>query len=716
MTDKRVAGLKNFAGTRMRITMRLKKSVDDFRLKNRRAFTLVEMLISVGLILLMMTMFATIFTMATESVSKQRAIADNDQKTRMLMTTVREDLKNRTVKYVFPYTAGEDTPTSITSKEKNRDGYFYISCNDLKSGTDDLLQFTASVPTGDLRYTGAAKMLYDQRAEWAGTDRAAALQVDPNQPEFDDGQLQPNGLAESSAAEICYFIRNGNLYRRVMLIREPREVGGGVLEPQPSSNLSSNPFIFPPNGGANEQRGFAYIANPENISPDPNSPNFFQLTSPATAGADRQQWNVQPRNGLPLGSALPVGSPLLDDFWAHFDFSAVPIGLPGQLDTPFDVAFHSLVDLDNASTAPPTIRPFGKPANRFGFNPITGASREHDRLVANVPRRFLGRFLHAETSTDIFNWPLGPIGTAGTVFGNAMNILDTPLTVNDSNGLVSELLSGAPDGGTRRSEDLLLQNVHEFRVELWDERLGDFTSPGYGSTTVAQLLPNEVIGDYHIHRRLNAAYGPRDGGTAINPDRVFDTWHPSNVNAPFAVVPTDTGTVLANKQPPYLPYRFYPPLQSQNGPSPSILEETVLIEYPADPPLPKPLREVGTNFINRGYWRPSFADYNPGDVVFAPWTDTPAPSPLNDTFFQPSEVPTPFFNLAFRCVRKTGAGLTAATFSPSQASGVRFTDGDVEWEAIDNRRPLKAVRLTFRFLNEKTNQMKELPIVVSLQD
>jgi type II secretory pathway pseudopilin PulG len=699
----------------MRFTMRRQKSIDQVRPKNRTAFTLVEMLISVGLILLMMTMFATIFSMATESVSKQRAIADNDQKTRMLMTIVREDLKNRTFKYIFPYTAGEDTSTSLSSKEKKRDGYFYVSCNDLKSGTDDILQFTSSVPTGDLRYTGAAKMLYDQRAEWAGSDRAAALQVDPNQPEFDDGQLQPNGLAESSAAEISYFIRNGNLYRRVMLIREPRTVGGGVLEPQPSSNLSGNRFIFPPNGGATEQRGFAYIGNPENIASDPNSPNSFLLNAPDTAGADRQPWNVQPRNGLPLGSPLPAGSPLLDDFWAHFDFSAVPRGLPGQLNTPFDVTFHSLVDLDNASTAPPTIAAFGKPANRFGFNPLTGLSREHDQLVANVPRRFLGRFLHAETSTDNFNWPLGPIATVGSVFGNAMDIQGTPLTVDDTKGLVTELLTGAPDGGARRSEDLLLQNVHEFRVELWDERLGDFVSPGYGSTTVAQLVANEVIGDYHILRRINAAFGPRAGGATTNPDRVFDTWHPSNALAPFAVLANDTGAVLANKQPPYIAYRFYPPLQSQNGPSPNTLEETVLIEYPADPPLPKPLREAGTNFINRGYWRPNFSDYNPGDIVFAPWIDSAVP-PLNDTFYQPLEVQNPKFDLAFRCVQKTGSGVTGSVFSASQASGVRFIDGDVEWEAIDNRRPLKAVRLTFRFLNEKTNQMKELPIVVSLQD
>jgi hypothetical protein len=43
----------------------------------------------------------------------------------------------------------------------------------------------------------------------------------PNQPEFDDVLGTPNGAGSSTLAEVSYFLRNGNLYRRTMLIRTP---------------------------------------------------------------------------------------------------------------------------------------------------------------------------------------------------------------------------------------------------------------------------------------------------------------------------------------------------------------------------------------------------------------------------------------------------------------------------------------------------------------
>ena len=50
----------------------------------RSGFTLVEMLVSVALVLLMMSLFASIFSMASGSVSTQRGISNHDQKARAL--------------------------------------------------------------------------------------------------------------------------------------------------------------------------------------------------------------------------------------------------------------------------------------------------------------------------------------------------------------------------------------------------------------------------------------------------------------------------------------------------------------------------------------------------------------------------------------------------------------------------------------------------------
>ena len=58
-----------------------------------------------------------------------------------------------------------------------------------------------------------------------------------DQPEADDGaiefagerpQIVENNLGTSRYAEVSYFLRNGNLYRRVLLIREPYDSSGGT--------------------------------------------------------------------------------------------------------------------------------------------------------------------------------------------------------------------------------------------------------------------------------------------------------------------------------------------------------------------------------------------------------------------------------------------------------------------------------------------------------
>ena len=54
-----------------------------------------------------------------------------------------------------------------------------------------------------------------------------------NQPDWDDGVY--DNLSESIAAEISYFLRNGILYRRVLLLRQPAYGGD-----QPT-NTAGNP-------------------------------------------------------------------------------------------------------------------------------------------------------------------------------------------------------------------------------------------------------------------------------------------------------------------------------------------------------------------------------------------------------------------------------------------------------------------------------------------
>ena len=69
----------------------------------RPAFTLVEMLVSVAIVLLMMLLFAEIFRLATSSMTTQRGIAENDQRARSAQTVIKADIDSRTFKRLVPF-------------------------------------------------------------------------------------------------------------------------------------------------------------------------------------------------------------------------------------------------------------------------------------------------------------------------------------------------------------------------------------------------------------------------------------------------------------------------------------------------------------------------------------------------------------------------------------------------------------------------------------
>ena len=211
-------------------------------------FTLVEMLVAVALVLLMMTMFTSIFQMATNSVSKQRVIAETDQRSRSLTTILRADFAKRSMRTCFPFLPNENTATSIVPFG-GRGGYVYICCNDPASGQDDIIQFSVDArlvgtnPDTSLYY-GAAALLWDKIAQNnPPASSNTALQYNPNQPEADEGDMSPNGASGSNGAEISLFLRGGSLIRRVMLLREPLPVSGEDLEIQPRSGIE-NPYFL----------------------------------------------------------------------------------------------------------------------------------------------------------------------------------------------------------------------------------------------------------------------------------------------------------------------------------------------------------------------------------------------------------------------------------------------------------------------------------------
>src|SRR5262245_12317821 len=222
---------------------------------HRAGFTLVEMLVATGISILMLTLFLPIFQMATQSMTVQQGMSANDQKARMVQTMLRNDLNGdpcdksdsgkekpyRTFRNLVPYGANEHNEPNFDKTA--RDGYFYISENNPDNDADDVLQFTVATPdTATHRFYGrVGPVLADDDGNYGdmgglggllGNLLNPLLQVQlpppgnywPDQPEFDDVQGIPNGVGSSTMAEISYFLRNGNLYRRVMLIRKPNVV------------------------------------------------------------------------------------------------------------------------------------------------------------------------------------------------------------------------------------------------------------------------------------------------------------------------------------------------------------------------------------------------------------------------------------------------------------------------------------------------------------
>lgn len=664
----------------------------------RTGFTLVEMLVSVALVLLLMTMFASVLQMATQSVGTQQVISENDQKSRSFVTVIRADIGSRTMRYPFPFHPGESSATSPAFKDRDRDGYVYISTNAPDSGLDDLIQFT--VDSGKLEgvpnnpdYFGRAAMLADRQAIADGLDPAdAALEgiyVSPNQPEGDDLSLFANATGSSPAAEVSYFVRNGSLYRRQILLRQPLPIAGRTMETQPTSFRGQD---------------------------------FFEGTVGSGPRNHRFQRIVQTPSGPVLATNASGNIQSENEYWRFFDYAAhAPLGASNPAN-PLWARVIGTESLSNDAIAAGAANiSLGNPRFRWGFNVDSGLSREHTSRGTPL---YIGRFLHAETSAINFNWPQGSAhvegdtstfaGTSatGSTNGNPFDVVNTQLTIDSVTGLVEEFDndSGNGRGGPRAQEDLLLANVHEFRIEIWDERAGRFVVPGYGTIGDADA----AVGDYHIRRNLNSngsvfVYGPLApyNPAAASPlkvqrqPHVFDSWHPQ--------VAPGTGASLAEQQAPYMAYDFYPPRQGDTppGPSSNLLMPTV----------------VGNN---RGYWQPDTV-YAVGDVVFAVrsappvlgWDDN---MDGNFEWVGGDRIPNQAFQIAYRCIAVDGAATSSTVTTDAdlptfaETPGRRFADNELIWESFDNRRPLKAARITVRFMNQKSNEPRQVSLVLPLTD
>ncbi len=437
---------------------------------------MVEMLVAVTLVLIMMMMFAEVFEIASGMHHRVRGLARNDQRARIMQNIINSDISKRTFRLMVPF-AQNETGYGRDQRLGERQGYVYISENNPHDDSDDVLQLT-------IRST----ILHSDSdpTPYYGLVNTAPLSNLPRN--------QQETLVSSTAAEVCYFLRNGILYRRVLMMYEAT---GGRSQPYDDNNNSE---VFDSNHPT------PYL---------PSNQSAFNSGSDSTANTRDDKGN----------------------FWKDFDFSAQYTSTGAKLHNR-----NSLVNSKHSSSYP-----LGIPSSRFGHDHATGLPREFApgpgpdgiwSTTADNGPFCIGRFTHEETSNYYFRYPqTASRNAAGSVIndGNPMktqNVSNNPLTVGED-GVINQYR-----GGPRRSEDILMTDVHSFDIKVWDEALGRFVDIGHTQAT----------GDFRLAARQNSAYGP--AGPSGN--RVYDTWHPSiSSQPPYRVTHYSHRIAAGNRRGPW---------------------------------------------------------------------------------------------------------------------------------------------------------------------
>ncbi|MCA9026845.1 MAG: prepilin-type N-terminal cleavage/methylation domain-containing protein [Planctomycetaceae bacterium] len=664
----------------------------------RQGFTLVELLVTVALLLVIMSMFASAFQIATGTLHKHRGIAENDQRARAAVSMLDGDLAKRTYRqssfYTVPniahplnrdplvldaaeYPVFADTTylTDLANRANQQGlgivalhpdyftattrtvgteerGYFYISENDPDNDTDDVLQLTVNGLEFDLGnldeiiYSGRATVLED-------TDYSISPPSQQDQPIWDDGigfTIDPTtqaaspyvagdtGRSSSHYAEVSYFVRNGNLYRRELLIREP------AVDPEGDGQPSFD-------GG---------------------------------------------------GDMIP--NDYGGDFCNDFDFSATRLDPEQTGDPAGRVWFNSsTLSLDNSSAGSTYLSKYlalGNPQNRFGHDPsprrnlggifsiVALQGRPKEYFDSGDADSFFGRYTHEETSHTDFEHPgVASNGSSGpstvvTPFSPLLAIPDT----TPQDGIADEFADGP-----RKGEDLLLTNVHAFDIEVWDAAIQQWVDLGHNlndgdwhqqqiidtsnlPTSSDPVFFNTPAGStppaYASAGRAMYRYGSLDETLADDPanpifNRIFDTWHPG-----FDFDPNDPLTL--DDLPPFRP------------------QWTDRTNFTT---------ESGGNLPT--IWQPTHL-YTKGERVF------PAPTPTGSGTDYPGH--QSLFYEATTDPSGTSNGTEPAW--PDQP-GETVTDGTVEWVAVNNTIGLQAMRITIRFLDPSSQQMRQVSLVHS---
>jgi len=395
--------------------------------------TLVEMLVTLAILLLMMTAIVKIFQAATGALNAAQVYQELDNQLRLLDSTIRSDLNGVTARLTPPL------------NPNNNLGYLEYGENEFADvqgeDSDDYIRFTAKAPAGR-PFTGR-------------------MWVPPPIPisSMTPAQLQ-NYLAtqpitiNSEYAEIIYFLRNGNLYRRVLLVAPERQssmattVNNVWNYTHPNTGITTNPNFYTTALGGNQVswQGVNDLSAHPAPTGAPYNNNSVILNTLGDLTSRENRWAYQRFSndfqnlGTPPATPpalVPYGDGLIDDVNGDNVPDFYPTLYPGVL--------------------PPALGGTGPPVNAAGqllWEPVAAARPVAAMQTMAFPFVFPGAYSRPQTlNTAAYGWIHspepdvfyngGPVQFDANPLAYLQNVNHNPIDVGDNLPLPS---SGSPGG------------------------------------------------------------------------------------------------------------------------------------------------------------------------------------------------------------------------------------------------------------------------------
>ncbi len=539
----------------------------------RRGVTLIEMLVVVALLVLIMTIIASVFQSATGAVRASQITHDMEQALRRLEGTLRQDLLGVTARLTPPLDPKDNLGHFAYGENARADAQ--------QEDSDDWISFTVKAPVGQ-PFTGRY---------W-----------DPNAPAG-----LPNPIIISSEfAEVLYFLRNGNLYRRVLLIVperagsqlstlplfNPTMLGGATCGWPGVNDISAHPDLNPRFGVGvilapvpntlgdltNRQNRFAHprftpyqTRSSPAAADDLNTngiPDYYPTLYPNAVGSQRASLLNEPAFTVTPNRDTRVAAA------NGRDILAFPFVFPGAYSNPAYPAYGQIRNLNPLNHSPlETGDSLGNPSTIAGGTTQTywgwptwkeTASPRWDDPVHSVNSNFQ-QSVGLSWDTTAFR-ALPPMTTAlltvlndpgsipATFTSTSVPFRQAAQPFNDGTGSSHfTLQSAAPNDAFWRNaweDDLIMSGVRSFDVKAYDSvanayiDLGPLTPPS--PLPQAFLTQNSFQHDGTMPPRTgDKRYDPQyfdktglqhdlgdDSPDTIRLVRVWDTWSTDYTNAP----------------------------------------------------------------------------------------------------------------------------------------------------------------------------------------